>query len=271
MATPKGARRADNQTIPAIETRFDSILFRSLREARYAVFFDVLGLEYQYEPEKFDTSDGRYIPDFFLPGIGDEDDSYRPTGAYIEIKGVNPTPEQCERMKSLWEQTEKENCILGPDIGVGWGIREEDETTAKFISQCALCGQIGISHAGFSSNGDPMGPSGFCHGCWPAVILAREWGTDDYFMQDYPITDKSPLILLAHETAKSARFESEDWRKQTLPSAIEFGRKLRDWKVYCAGDRHGTIISILREWAVGLPGYREHSYHKRLEKAKGSN
>lgn len=51
----------------AIETRYNGYRFRSRLEARWAVFFDALGIQYQYEPEGYELSDGtRYLPDFWL-------------------------------------------------------------------------------------------------------------------------------------------------------------------------------------------------------------
>lgn len=62
--------------IKAIDTRYNGFYFRSRLEARWAVFFDALGLEYQYEPEGFDIDGDWYLPDFFLPHFN----------AWIEIK-----------------------------------------------------------------------------------------------------------------------------------------------------------------------------------------
>lgn len=54
--------------IKAIETYYNGYRFRSRLEARWAVFFDELEIEYQYEPEGFELSNGkRYLPDFYLP------------------------------------------------------------------------------------------------------------------------------------------------------------------------------------------------------------
>lgn len=47
-----------------IETRYKGYRFRSRLEARWAVFFDALGLKWEYEPEGFQTSAGWYLPDF---------------------------------------------------------------------------------------------------------------------------------------------------------------------------------------------------------------
>lgn len=38
--------------IKPIETIYNGYRFRSRLEARWAVFFDALGVEYQYEPEE---------------------------------------------------------------------------------------------------------------------------------------------------------------------------------------------------------------------------
>jgi hypothetical protein len=51
-------------SIQAIETRYAGCRFRSRLEARWAVVFDQLGIEWEYEPEGFETSAGPYLPDF---------------------------------------------------------------------------------------------------------------------------------------------------------------------------------------------------------------
>jgi hypothetical protein len=48
----------------AIETIYAGHRFRSRLEARWAVVFDTLGIRWEYEPEGFETSAGRYLPDF---------------------------------------------------------------------------------------------------------------------------------------------------------------------------------------------------------------
>ncbi len=56
--------------IKAIETRYAGYRFRSRLEARWAVFFDALGLTWEYEPEGFETDAGWYLPDFRLVSGG---------------------------------------------------------------------------------------------------------------------------------------------------------------------------------------------------------
>ena len=73
-------------TIKAIETQYKGYRFRSRLEARWAVFFDALGLAWEYEPEGFELGGGvRYLPDFRVryPGRGDDERH----SEWFEVKG----------------------------------------------------------------------------------------------------------------------------------------------------------------------------------------
>lgn len=51
----------------AIETRYKGYRFRSRLEARWAVFFDEMQLDWEHEPEGFDFGYGIfYLPDFLV-------------------------------------------------------------------------------------------------------------------------------------------------------------------------------------------------------------
>ena len=53
--------------LKAIDTEYKGRRFRSRGEARWAIFFDELGLEWEYEVEGFELPSGtRYLPDFKL-------------------------------------------------------------------------------------------------------------------------------------------------------------------------------------------------------------
>lgn len=62
--------------IKAIETEYKGYKFRSRLEARWAVFFDATGIQYEYEVEGFKKGTACYLPDFYLP----EEDMY------VEVK-----------------------------------------------------------------------------------------------------------------------------------------------------------------------------------------
>jgi hypothetical protein len=63
--------------IGAIETEYKGYLFRSRLEARWAVFFDELAIDWKYEQEGYEVDGHRYLPDFWLP----EEE------VWVEVKG----------------------------------------------------------------------------------------------------------------------------------------------------------------------------------------
>ena len=63
--------------LKAIETEYDGHRFRSRIEARWAVFFNAIGLKYEYEIEGFQMGELRYLPDFYIPSLD----------RWFEIKG----------------------------------------------------------------------------------------------------------------------------------------------------------------------------------------
>jgi hypothetical protein len=52
-----------------IETRYGGCRFRSRLEARWAVYFDAIGIKWEYEKEGFDFDGICYLPDFWLPQV----------------------------------------------------------------------------------------------------------------------------------------------------------------------------------------------------------
>jgi hypothetical protein len=98
-----------SNNLRAIETRYKSYRFRSRLEARWAVLFDHMGVEWEYEPEGYHLGGdlGCYLPDFFLYGNGHY-------GPYIEIKGQAPTQTEFAKLTALCG----EKCAYGAII---WG------------------------------------------------------------------------------------------------------------------------------------------------------
>lgn len=66
-------------TITPLETRYAGCRFRSRLEARWAVFFDKLGIKWEYEPQGYTVGPSRraYLPDFRLPELQ----------TFVEVKG----------------------------------------------------------------------------------------------------------------------------------------------------------------------------------------
>lgn len=70
-------------TIKALPSFYKGQQFRSRLEARWAIFFDLMNIEWEYEPEGYMLEDlGPYLPDFYLPNIRG--------GTFVEIKPRPP-------------------------------------------------------------------------------------------------------------------------------------------------------------------------------------
>lgn len=96
--------------IKAIETQYKGYRFRSRLEARWAVFFDALGLAWEYEPEGFDLGDGvRYLPDFWLPELD----------CYAEVKPRQFSRHEWDKCNAL-----SESCLLldGVPAHCAWAL-----------------------------------------------------------------------------------------------------------------------------------------------------
>jgi len=77
--------------VKVIETEWNGYKFRSRLEARWAVFFDNVGIEYRYEPEGFDIDGIWYLPDFYLPKHS----------CWVEIKPGDPSQEEMVKAAAL--------------------------------------------------------------------------------------------------------------------------------------------------------------------------
>lgn len=181
---------------PGIPTKYNGTTYRSRTEARWAVFLDLLGIGYEYEP--FDANG--YIPDFVLIGgrplllevkpdvTLDDLATYRPkiTSALrgvwkgdIMIVGSTPFPEAAGRRWNQWG----DDCH--PSGGLMGEVDEVDEELAELLSgggtpaewspaneddlghgwtwdsgmwhQCRKCGKFGWFHSLMWFAGRPCG------------------------------------------------------------------------------------------------------------------
>ena len=136
--------------VPAIETVYRGTKYRSRLEARWAVFFDSLGLRFEYEAEGFDLGDSvLYLPDFWMPDLK----------LWVEIKGNDPIDHECEKAQRLAETT-------GYRVQVFYGGHQlpDQHTNPSYAffpnahsadagylwCECSDCGVIGIEYEGRS-------------------------------------------------------------------------------------------------------------------------
>tara|TARA_Y100000589_G_scaffold150008_1_gene143169 strand:- start:2459 stop:3097 length:639 start_codon:yes stop_codon:yes gene_type:complete len=69
--------------------------FRSITEYSWSIFFEQCGINFLYEYQKFETSLGWYLPDFYLPVLK----------TYIEIKPSPPTIKESTKCYEVCQQT----------------------------------------------------------------------------------------------------------------------------------------------------------------------
>lgn len=160
--------------IKAIETVYKGYRFRSRLEARWAVFFDALGIEWQYEAEGFDLDGVWYLPDFWLPQLR----------CWCEIKAN--LPEDLDNQVIKWGELSKQNPLL-----VIIGQPFPDEYIVTFIQ-----------------DDDVAGDGQF----WPAITKGRFvlvlHNPHSEMLNYIPLTtfDSQPQVFEALTAARQARF-----------------------------------------------------------------
>jgi len=117
----------------AINTKYKGYNFRSRLEARWAVYFDSLGIEWEYEKEGFKFEDGTcYLPDFWLPKIK----------MFVEIKPTNLTEKENHKCEMLAKESNYGVLIL-------IGIPKRKPYNAIFYFN-DICGQSGFIENNFA-------------------------------------------------------------------------------------------------------------------------
>ncbi len=180
--------------IKAIETVYNGYRFRSRLKARWAVFFDSLGIQYEYEPEGFDLGDaGWYLPDFWLSTFDG--------GLYCAVKfagGDFSKALEFAKLKDIWicegvpdAAIYKTACMLDypdcpPEIVYSCGIPNWNQAHGEnrmYWLPCELAGQGGCG--------------GVCGDDYHPVPISKE------LLAEY----ENDHVSLAITAARQARFE----------------------------------------------------------------
>lgn len=172
--------------IQAIETVYKNYRMRSRLEARWAVFFDAMDEEWQYEPEGYDLNGIYYLPDFYLPRLK----------CFIEIKGQQPTKEELNKCSLFRDYVGKAIAIFHglPSENQGmWFCWDQSESAGSSEWEVELC-ETGTDTMTFcvEDNGNRQ-------------FYMSEFSDDFDPMLNYPYRDYK--FMLALNAAKQARFE----------------------------------------------------------------
>jgi hypothetical protein len=217
-------------TIRAIETSYRGCRFRSRLEARWAVFFQTLGVRWEYEPEGFVLSTGQwYLPDFRVR-LAD-----RLLWAEVKPEGMDAPlfdrfiadcgtadPSIGDPIFTVLSEIPDPDATYSAEFSVAFNAETGGECYEFCV--CGICGAVGFEFNGFS---DRIG----CD-CKQEGRGFTSAGED--------------RVLNAFAAARSARFEhGERSRFTTRPAARRFRSRL-----VVARDRPAYTVE---EVMAGLP------------------
>ena len=183
------------------KTKYGGIFFRSSLEARWAVFFDCLGIEYVYEPEWYEVETGgkvaNYRPDFFLPKLV----------KYIEIKPDKPM--ELENTKAAgWSKHIGDIIILfslkppTDDTENGWLFLCDGHSKPVLYDgilwcECPKCGHIDLEQCGWITS---------C-GCFTDdEINKMEENREEWGFSSLEYFSRTKRLLDAYKIANNYRF-----------------------------------------------------------------
>ena len=214
--------------IKAIETTYKGYRFRSRLEARWAVFFDTLGIRWQYENEGYqkevELTTGpktlRYLPDFFLPDRWGG-------GVFVEVKGDK------DALKKNWETNVLMHDWSGilPNFQGSFGKSNAGLLLLSDIPEASpnriyfhpiLQHNQGLvkSYGFFGANGFsvvPEIPLAELLDVKPVYNLdssSEDWSIDT---KHAPTDRHYPHVVKAYAAARSARFEHGENQPQATP------------------------------------------------------
>lgn len=154
-----GVFDANAPELRPIPTDYRGTRFRSRLEARWAMFFDEMGLGWLYEPEgfRFDAvewlgvrhGDVGYLPDFFIPSIE----------TWVEIKPQHPTARERACCASLANASKRRAVLFyghpgfwlddSPVTDSGELFLPGDGWDSSYLPcECPRCGKVDIQFEG---------------------------------------------------------------------------------------------------------------------------
>ncbi len=182
-----------------IETAYNGYRFRSRLEARWAVFFDMLGIAYEYEKEGYHVGSMWYLPDFWLPQ----------QDCWIEIKGQKPNEQERHRAEALAKFTKKDVYLFSgpiplPDSSFNekgpMGCYEYGDGAEVFFWSDEVAGEVASDHPYWWCECPVCGVLDICFCGWSERLSCH------HSKRKAPNYGSSRLIG-AYTAARSARFE----------------------------------------------------------------
>jgi hypothetical protein len=215
----------------AIQTSYGSYRFRSRLEAKWAVFFDAIGVEgWVYEKEGFELSCGlRYLPDFWIPYNAATPPGW---GFWVEIKPEPLNPRESFLLGELARETgHRSYAICGQPRPGCYTISVFDHHHGGIPSAIPLVRNAYLveidnhQKPGFLEH---FAEYGYHPGPDPELRLINGAGIDRGFFEGRAFsTGWTGSLHDALRAANSARFEHGE--SPQLPPARPWARTSRGW------------------------------------------
>jgi hypothetical protein len=235
-----------------VPTHYNGYHFRSRLEARWAVFFDALGIAYEYEKEGYDLGDvGRYLPDFWLPQ----------QQVWVEIKGVGTyTGRDAAKVEALALETHYPVWVfLGPptlaETGSHFGLEYQGSSTAGLValssvadSPTGLGGRLACTEADYAGAVSAARGARFEHGATPVVPVSRPRGGVVQAAPQAPQGNVvfAPCAVCRAHLDKAAR---RDFPDEAASPDFDYvaAMQARGWQVLVSCDRGGPMPQTRQE------------------------
>lgn len=128
------------EMITVMETSYQGYLFRSRTEARWAVFFDALGIKWEYEKEGYNLTGLRkwYLPDFWLPEIN----------LFAEVKPDDNIADKDRERMEYFDNHAADGLIYLIGAPSEWTVGDQYQSSAQLVTlHCDIHDWQHISYA----------------------------------------------------------------------------------------------------------------------------
>lgn len=205
-------------TLKPIETTWRGYAFRSRLEARWAVFFERLGVRWEYEPEGFQLEDGtRYLPDFRV---------WSPQGEPIWYE-VKPAHVVTDAKFEMFREALERNCDFGNPVRaamlrgdpVDWIGRTRTAVNGSemVVGVCPRCGFIDEP-----GSGEVVTRHHCSFGCHPCDFQTPSGGDNEWergLHPEMPVRPHKGWVTADPEAYVTLHLDRVDWAAKCARSA----------------------------------------------------
>lgn len=176
--------------VTAINTSYNGYNFRSRLEARWAIFFDQMGVDYVYESEGFNLDGIRYLPDFYLPkGIQIYGENKSRRNIWLEVKPpIKLSDADNEKINAFLSHTDNQLILVSGDPG--------PESPVRLVAEQPAGQRTALTVQWIDLDGEAA--------LLDNTILENASEIDRARLKALSVT---PRLIAAYATARKARFE----------------------------------------------------------------